>query len=101
MPGGRATGWPSTTQDLFIYSIFGRDRVSEQTAIPSVIRGRSSPMSICHPLYFSADVPDSFPSLRVHARALPLRVRVPLGANRPVRGQVVRRVCDRFRMLDV
>src|SRR5258706_270581 len=52
-------------------------------------------------LYFSADVSDCFPSPPARATAPRLRVRVPLGANRPVRGPVVRRVQDRFRMREV
>src|SRR6266436_4128925 len=48
----------------------------------------------------SKGTPDCFPSPPVRATAPRLRVRVPLGANRPVRGPVVGCVQDRFRMPD-
>src|SRR5216683_2680115 len=48
-----------------------------------------------------ADVVDSFASPPARAEAPRVRVRVPLGANRPAHGLVVRRVRDRFRMRGV
>src|SRR6267154_1972662 len=64
-------------------------------------RARRTPIEPKLALYFSADVSDCFPSPPARATAPCLRVRVPLGANRPVRGPVVRRVQDRFRMREV
>ena len=55
-------------------------------------------VTFCH---LSADVADFLPSLPARGEAPRVRVRVPLGANRPDRGPVVRRVRDGFRMLDV
>jgi hypothetical protein len=49
----------------------------------------------------SADVADFRTSPPARAEAPRVRVRFPLGANRPAHGLVVRRVRDRFRMRDV
>ena len=49
----------------------------------------------------SAEVADFPTSPLARAEAPRVRVRLPLGANRPAHGLVVRRVRDRFRMRDV
>src|SRR6266446_7204415 len=78
----------------------GNRRIPIYKAVSRAVNGRT-PIEPKLALSFSADVSDCFPSPPARATAPRLRVRVPLGANRPVRGPVVRRVQDRFRMREV
>src|SRR5258708_9424217 len=75
----------------------GNRRIPIYKAVSRVLSNGRTPIEPKLALYFSADVSDCFPSSPARATAPRLRVRVPLGANRPVRGPVVRRVLDRFR----